>query len=146
MGSFTATTSGGFQLPAKVSQNITLPSGLSFVDQGNGTALLSGKPAAGTGGNYSFTITAANNDSSLNKTQSFTLTVDEAPSFASAAGTTFTVGTQGTFTISTKGFPIATLCRSRPALPGGVHFHDNGNGTATLSGMRPRPAPAAPIT
>ena len=37
-------------------------------------AILSGKPAAGTGGSYSFTITAANNDGSLTTTQPFTLT------------------------------------------------------------------------
>ena len=47
------------------------PAGVTFVDNGNGTATLSGTPAAGTGGVYSITITAANGVSP-DATQSFT--------------------------------------------------------------------------
>ena len=38
-------------------------------------------------------------------TQSFTLTVDQAPAITSADNTTFTTGTLGTFTVTTTGFP-----------------------------------------
>ena len=47
---------------------------MTFVDNGNGTATLAGTPAAGTGGTYALTITAANGVLP-DATQSFTLTV-----------------------------------------------------------------------
>jgi hypothetical protein len=65
--------------------------------------------------------------------QTFTLTVDQAPAITSAASATFTVGTASTFTVTTTGFPAPTLTES-VALPTGVTFHDNGNGTASLAG------------
>ena len=67
---------------------------MTFVDNGNGTATLSGTPAAGTGGTYPLTITASNGVGTP-ATQSFTLTVNQAPAITSANSTTFTVGTAG---------------------------------------------------
>ena len=57
--------------------------GVTFVDNGDGTATLAGTPAAGTGGTYALTITAANGVLP-DATQSFTLTVDQAPAITSA--------------------------------------------------------------
>lgn len=57
-----------------------------------------------------------------------------APSFSSVSGTTFQVGSPGTFTISTAGSPTPSISASG-TLPTGVTFKDNGNGTATLSGQ-----------
>ena len=57
---------------------------MTFVDNGDGTATLAGTPAAGTGGTYPLTITAANGVLP-DATQSFTLTVDQAPAITSAA-------------------------------------------------------------
>ncbi|MBA2720922.1 MAG: hypothetical protein H0U52_17025 [Chloroflexi bacterium] len=57
----------------------------------------------------------------------------EAPAFTSASSTTFAVGTAGSFTVSASGTPVPAISRSG-ALPGGVTFTDNGNGTGTLSG------------
>ncbi len=54
--SFTMTTTGE-PAPA-LSESGTLPTGLNFVDNGNGTATISGTPASGTGGTYPLTITA----------------------------------------------------------------------------------------
>ena len=51
---------------------------MTFVDNGDGTATLAGTPAAGTGGTYALTITATNGVAP-DATQSFTLTVDQAP-------------------------------------------------------------------
>ena len=51
-----------------------VPSGVTFVDNGNGTATLSGTPAAGTGGTYPLTITAPT--AWPDATQNFTLTVN----------------------------------------------------------------------
>ena len=103
-----------------------------LLDNGDGTATLSGTPAAGTGGSYPITITA-NNGINPNATQSFTLTVDQAPAITSGASTTFTEGSTGTFTVTSTGFPPAALSEVG-SLPSGVSFVDNGNGTATLSG------------
>ena len=110
-----------------------MPSGVTFVDNGNGTATLGGTPAAGTGGTYTLTFTAANGVAP-DATQSFTLTVNQAPAITSANSTTFTVGTAGSFTVTTTGFPTPALSESRALCPAGVTFVDNGNGTATLSG------------
>ena len=91
-----------------LSETGSLPTGVTFVDNGNGTATLAGTPAAGTGGTYALTITAANGVPP-DATQSFTLTVDQAPAITSADSTTFTTGTAGTFTVTTTGFPISAL-------------------------------------
>jgi hypothetical protein len=129
-GSFTVTTSG-FPKPT-LSETGTLPSGVTFVDNGDGTATLSGTAAAATGKTYAITITASNGIGS-NATQSFTLTVDEAPAITSANSTSFSLGGAGTFQVTTSGFPAPALSESG-ALPNGVTFVDNGNGTGTLSG------------
>ena len=129
-GSFSVTTTG---MPtAALSEVGTLPSGVTFSDNGDGTATLAGTPAGGTGGTYPITITAANGVSP-NATQSFTLTVDQAPAITSAASTTFTEGSAGTFTVTSSGFPTGALSEVG-TLPSGVSFSDNGDGTATLSG------------
>jgi hypothetical protein len=133
-GSFTITTAG---FPAGAAMTITqtgaLPAGVTFTDNNNGTATLSGTPHVGTGGAYPITLTASNGVAP-DTTQAFTLTVHEAPAVTSAARTTFTVGTAGTFTMTTSGFPRPTIARGGAALPGGVTFVDNGDGTGTLSG------------
>jgi len=135
-------TSSGYPTSA-LTETGSLPSGVTFVDNGNGTAFLSGTPAAGTGGSYSITIKVANGVSP-NAQQSFTLTVDQAPSITSASGTTFTLGSPGTFTVTTTGFPAPGLTETG-ALPGGVNFVDNGDGTATLAGT-PAAGGIFPIT
>ena len=143
-GTFTVTTSG---VPTPgLSENGALPTGVTFTDNGDGTAALAGTPAAGTAGTYTFTITAT--DSVIPDaahvirdatpiipaaTQAFTLTVNQAPGITSSAGTTFTAGQAGTFTVTTSGAPNSTLSETG-ALPSGVTFKDNGDGTATLAG------------
>ena len=124
-------TSTGFPTAA-LSEVGSLPSGVTFSDNGDGTATLSGTPAAGTGGTYPITITATNGVSP-DATQTFTLTVDEAPAITSGDSTTFTEGSAGTFTVTSTGFPTAALSEVG-SLPSGVTFSDNGDGTATLSG------------
>ncbi len=129
-GTFTVTTTG---IPvASISEAGTLPTGVTFADNGDGTATLTGTPAAGSSGTYPLTITASNGVAP-DATQAFTLAVNLAPAITSAASSTFTAGTSGTFTITTTGFPVASLTETG-ALPAGVTFTDNGNGTATLSG------------
>ncbi|HMK99982.1 MAG TPA: Ig domain-containing protein, partial [Acidimicrobiales bacterium] len=56
--SFTINTKG-FPVPS-ITETGTLPTGVGFVDNGNGTATISGTPAAGTAGTYKLHITATN--------------------------------------------------------------------------------------
>ena len=129
-GTFTITTTG--YPTASLSEGTTLPAGLSFTDNGNGTATLNGTPAAGDAGSYAFTISASNSVGST-ATQSFNLVINQAPAFTSSAATTFNQGIAGAVSITTTGYPSATLSESG-ALPAGVTFVSNGDGTATLSG------------
>ncbi|MBX7218680.1 MAG: putative Ig domain-containing protein [Blastocatellia bacterium] len=71
-GSFTVMTTGN-PTPS-LSSTGTLPSGVTFTDNGNGTATLGGTPAPGTNGTYPLTFTASNG-ALPNATQNFTLTV-----------------------------------------------------------------------
>jgi hypothetical protein len=121
-------TATGVPTPA-ITESGALPSGVSFVDNHDGTATLSGTPTAGTAATYSFTITAGNGVGN-NATQSFTLSVNQAPAITSANSTTFAVGTAGTFTVTATGSPTATISESG-ALPNGVSFS---SATGVLSG------------
>ncbi len=126
---FTAT---GVPTP-KLTKTGGLPTGVTFTDNGNGTATIAGTPAAGTGGSYPVTIKAANG-ASPDATLSFTLTVTEGPTLTGPSSDTYTVGTAGgpdTFVATST--PTATLTKTG-ALPSGVTFTDNGNGTATIAG------------
>ena len=56
--SFTVTTTGA---PApKLTETGALPSGITFTDNGDGTATIAGTAASGSGGSYPITITASN--------------------------------------------------------------------------------------
>jgi hypothetical protein len=129
---FTVGTAGSFLVKATgypapaLGESGTLPAGISFV---NGT--LSGTPAAGSGGTYPITFNATNGVASAS--QSFALTIKEAPAFTSVSATAFTQGTAGSFKITSTGFPLANLSETG-ALPAGMAFTNNGNGTATLAG------------
>ncbi len=126
-GTFTATATG---TPAPtLSEAGALPSGVTF---NAATGVLSGTPAAGAAGTYPITFTAANGVLP-NATQSFTLTVNPAnvaPTITSAWNTTFTVGTPGSFTVTSTGTPTPTLSESG-TLPSGVIFNA---ATGVLSG------------
>jgi hypothetical protein len=136
-GTFTVTTTGN-PTPA-LSESGVLPTGVSFVDNGNGTATLAGTPGSGTAGGYPITITADNkvNPGAL---QSFTLTVDAsgtAPAITSANHATFTQGTAGTFAVTATGSPTPTITQSG-ALPTGVTFSAGVlSGTPTATGSFP---------
>ena len=93
--------SNGVPTPA-LTESGALPSGVTFQDNGNGTATLSGTPSAGSNGTYPLTITA-NNGVSPNANQSFTLKVTQAPAITSGSSTTFTAGTSDSFTVTTNG-------------------------------------------
>jgi LPXTG-site transpeptidase (sortase) family protein len=76
-GTFTITAVGNPQTMT-ISLVGSLPSGVTFTDNGDGTAVLSGTPALGTNGTYPLSLTA-NNGVNPNGTQPFTLTVKNGP-------------------------------------------------------------------
>ena len=122
-----------------------LPVGVTFVDNGSGVGLLSGTPAPGSGGIYAFTIIASNPDG-LATAQTFILNIDQPPAFISGTSATFETGKLESFVITTSGFSTTpTTITQSGNLPAGVGFVDNGNGTATLSGI-PTVTGAFPLT
>ena len=136
---FTAGTQGSFSVTSTgfpnstLSESGTLPSGVTFTNNSNGTATLAGTPAAGTTGTYPLTITA-NNGVLPNATQSFTLTVGSGPGDQQRQQHDLqALARQGSFSVTTTGFPNSTLSESG-TLPNGVTFTSNANGTATLAG------------
>jgi hypothetical protein len=133
-GTFTVTTTG-IPRPSIAIGGVALPAGITFVEgtgANKGTGTLSGTPAPGTGGTYALTFTATNVRGS-SPTQNFTLTVRQAPAITSANTATFTRNVNGSFNITTTGFPTPALSLTG-TLPTGLTFTDNGNGTATING------------
>jgi hypothetical protein len=116
-----------------------LPSGLTLSHYGfigaNDFWQISGTPAVGTGGAYSFTFTA-NNGVAPNGTVVVPVIINEAPEFTSANTANFTTGQANSFTVTTmNGYPLPKILTiNAGCLPAGITFVDNGNGTATISG------------
>jgi LmbE family N-acetylglucosaminyl deacetylase len=133
---------------AALSRTGALPPGLSFTDNGDGSAKISGTPSQAAAPpaqslDYPLTLSAQNAVSTT--TQNFTLTVTNpgtAPAFTSPAAAAFTTGIAKTITISTTAAPTAALSRTG-ALPPGLSFTDNGDGSAKISGT-PSQAAAPP--
>jgi large repetitive protein len=111
-----------------ITESGTLPSWLTFTP-GTKLATLTGNAPADSGGTYNFTVTATNSSGTVS--QNFTLSVVEISSSNSA---TFTVGQAGSFTVTTVGGVTPPLVSEVGTLPRGVKYHDNGDGTGTLSG------------
>jgi hypothetical protein len=124
---YTVNTSG-FPDPT-IHEEGKLPTRVTFKDNGNGTATLSGTTTKLA--TYSLTFTATN--ASGTASQTFFLVIGQTPSITSKATAKFTEHKAGHVTITTKGTPSAQLTESG-TLPPGMTFTDKGNGTATLSG------------
>ena len=128
--SFTCTASGypapTFSVPAN-----TLPTGLSL----NPTSgAITGTPTAT--GVFTGTITASNGIVTA-ATQNFSITINQAPAFTSAAPTsTGSAGTAYNFTCSASGYPVPTFSRTAGALPTGLTLSNAGiiSGTPSAAG------------
>jgi large repetitive protein len=114
-----------------LTQSGKLPAGLTFTPGKPGTAAISGKPMAGTGGAYPVTITSGNGV--FQSKQSFTVFVQQPPAITTAKAATLVAGQGGTFLVKTTGFPFPTFSLSGATIPAGVSLVDNHNGTATLT-------------
>lgn len=140
----TATVGAYFSCPVTTTGALTpplkevgkLPKGLTFVDNGDGSGTLSGTPAPNTGGSYSGTIVATLNPGPppVIVEQTFTITVDQPPTFRGKSSTSVYVGEPLAFTIRTSGYPTPAITLTGGALPSDVTLTDNGDGTASLAG------------
>ncbi|HUC01140.1 MAG TPA: putative Ig domain-containing protein, partial [Solirubrobacterales bacterium] len=136
---FNIATSGA-PAPAITKAAGTLPPGMSFTDNGDGTAKISGTPtaaAAPPGESQPYNVELLAKNVAGQKTQAITLTVKNPgtpPSFSSEPSTTFTVGTAKTFTIAASGDPVPTVAKTSGSLPVGLTLTPNANGSMTLSG------------
>ncbi|MFZ0592116.1 MAG: putative Ig domain-containing protein [Bryobacteraceae bacterium] len=97
-----------------------LPEGLTFNTSVNGpvtqgsSAVISGTPAAGTGGQYTLNLVATAPGTAGPGTQALTLNINEAPIFTGpcpSANCTVEVPAGGTFAVTTTGFPFMSSGR-----------------------------------
>ncbi len=123
-------TASGSPAPT-ITETGTLPSGVNFEPGLPGSASITGSAAPHTGGTYALTLKAKG--SAGTTSQSFTLTVEQPPVITSSASASASVGTAFTFKVKTTGFPAPIVSESG-ALPAGLTFTANSNGTATISG------------
>jgi hypothetical protein len=113
----------------------TLPAWLTFVDNGDGTATLSGTPDFADVGDHVVKLNVT--DGELTDVQNFTITVanvNDAPVFTSTPLTAATEGTEYSYTITVVDPDLDAVTITAPTLPAWLTFADNGDGTATLVG------------
>ncbi len=112
------------------------PNWLNLLDNGNGTATLTGTPTNTDVGNHNVTLRV--NDGTAQVDQSFTVTVNntnDAPVFTSTAITAATEDNAYTYNIVASDVDVGnTLAITAPTQPTWLSLTDNGNGTATLTG------------
>lgn len=129
---------GGYPAPS-ISTTAPLPDGVTLVDNGDGTATLSGAPEEGTGGTYAVPLRATNRAGEA--TTHLTLTIAEAsivPDVPTDGGDV-APGEPLDVTIGAGGHPTPSLVPAAP-LPPGLTFVDNGDGTGSLGGTPARGA------
>jgi len=114
-------------------KKVGLPKGLVFSDNHNGTATISGTPAARDSGLYTTSILAIVKGQPT-ATQQLTFTVDNAGVFISKGKDLVHTGTAFSYPVTTRFDYPAPAITTTSTLPGGVSLVDNGNGTASLEG------------
>jgi hypothetical protein len=131
---FTAT---GVPTPSLSTSGDALPSGVTFTDNGDGTATLGGTAAPGTAGTYHFTITASNGEAP-DATIDFTLVVIDPLAITT---TSLPEGTPGqpysTTLAATGGTTPYTWTLDSGQLPPGLVLETDGtiHGTPTTRGI-----------
>jgi hypothetical protein len=101
-------TTTGAPAPALTLSGV-LPAGVTFTDNGNGTATLSGTPAAGSSGDYAMMVSAANGVAP-DASQSFSLHVAQQAqtiNFGSLANRTYGAAPFGVSATATSGLTVA---------------------------------------
>ena len=108
-----------------------LPSGVTFTDNGDGTAALTGSPGHGAAGQYPLTFTATSTAGTA--TQAFTLTVTRPPVLARIPATTGAVNAAVNIPLTAVGYPVPVVTKYG-TLPAGVHFGEHRDGTGAIDG------------
>jgi hypothetical protein len=133
-GSFTVTATG--TPTPTLTETGARPSGVTFVNNGNGTATLSGTPASGTAGSYPLTITASNGVGAA-ATQNFTLTVTggaaQTITFGALGNVTYGVAPITLTATASSGLPVSYAVTSGPATVSGTTLKVTGAGTVTVT-------------
>ena len=140
-GSVTATAGASFNFTVTTCttaiptfKSAHLPSGLTLMSNGDGTATISGKPGAHDAGIYNATITADGGGSNPGGTDPCRLRGQHAGLHHKIHLSSPHAGTAFTDHIATRyGYPIPSIATGS-TLPSGVVLTDNHNGTATLGG------------
>jgi len=142
--SFTINASGSPAPDMTFGQN---PNSTAFSQSssGPGTAkIVYNGSSAATSGQYTFSVQAKNINGTV--TQNVTITLGDRPVFTSSPNANFAYGVPGSFLVTTTGSPVPTLTTEvfgggfTLPLPAGLSLHDNGNGTATISGTPSDPS------
>ncbi len=141
--SFPITTVYGYPSP-RITTSSMLPEGVSLTDNDNGTASFSGTPGPAAGGMYPFTVSATN-DVGAPVSKSGFFTVDQAPQITSSSTDSIAAATaMAPFTVTATGYPIPGLRAT--GLPSGLHFTNNHNLTASISGTTHVAPGSYPVT
>lgn len=125
-----------------------LPPGLTFTNNGDGTATIRGTPTAPSGGeggeldveggDYAMVLTATGWQKPF--AQSFGITVQSPPTITSGNTATFVAGAASSFTVTGLGWPTPIFyVWDTVKLPDGVLLIDNEDGTASLRGIAQTP-------
>ncbi|SYZ71886.1 Conserved repeat protein (fragment) [Candidatus Zixiibacteriota bacterium] len=113
----------------------TLPTGATFIDNGNGTGTFNWTPTYVQAGSYDVTFRAS--DGSLLDSEIVTITVNDAgnqpPILATIGSKSTTEGINLTFNVSATDPDGTTPSFSTGILPTGAVFTDNGDGTGTFN-------------
>jgi predicted outer membrane repeat protein len=128
--SFTVTTTGSPTPSLTVAG--ALPTGLTFVDNGNGTGTLSGTVAAGTVTTYNITFTAQNGVTP-NAIQNFTLTITQAATMTSLMASPNPANSGQTVTLTAN---VTVLAPGSGSPTGTVTFSDNGAALSCTGGSQ----------
>jgi hypothetical protein len=114
----------------------TKPAWLTFTDNGDGTATLTGTPTNAEVGSHDVVLHVS--DGTLGVDQSFSINVvnvNDAPAFTSTPVTTGTQGAIYTYNVMASDPDAgAVLTITAPTLSAWLTLTDNGNGTAVLTG------------
>ncbi|MBL6448917.1 gliding motility-associated C-terminal domain-containing protein [Fulvivirga sp. 29W222] len=119
----------------------TLPSWLSLTDNGNGTATLQGTPVNSNVGNHAVLLRVTD-IFGVSSDQSFSIVVsntNDTPEFTSSPVLSAKQSVTYTYNISTADVDVgdSRSIVSTIILPSWLSLTDNGNGTATLTGIHP---------
>jgi hypothetical protein len=119
---------------------VSLPTGLTFTDNGNGSATLAGAPASGTGlacpEGYTVTLSIANGAATVSKRLTVHIAEAIVPT-SPATAPTFVAGGPNTFTLTASAVPPPTIAFTTDPPPSWLTLVPHANGSAALTGTPP---------